>query len=57
MARVWNLFNDDGLRAALKPVRDGLMDARVIHSDGPRSGHGFVYPRSWTGYAGGSRFR
>lgn len=42
-ARVWSLFDDDGLRAALKPVRDGLRDAGIVHDDSPRSGHEFVY--------------
>lgn len=40
-ARVFNLFDDDGLGAALKPVLDGLRDAGIIHSDRPlaQSGH------------------
>jgi len=35
--------NQDNLRAALKPIVDGLVDARVIHSDGPTSGHVIEY--------------
>lgn len=38
-AYVWNLYDDDGLAAALKGCVDGLVDARVLHSDGPNSGH------------------
>jgi hypothetical protein len=36
-------FDDDGLQAAMKSVRDGLQDCRLIHSDGPDSGHVFEY--------------
>lgn len=36
-------FDDDGLRTALKHVRDGLIDARLIDGDAPRHGHRFVY--------------
>ena len=44
VANLWNLMDEgDGIRAALKPVLDGLRDARVIHSDGPGCGHLFVY--------------
>jgi hypothetical protein len=50
-AQTAKTFDDDGLRAALKPVRDALMGFpastprlfRVIHSDAPDSGHEFVY--------------
>ena len=43
-AYVWNLFDDhDGLRNACKPLVDGLVRARVIHDDSPRSGHTFLY--------------
>lgn len=43
-AYVWNLFDShDGLRAALKPCVDGLVDAGIIHSDADRAGHRFVY--------------
>ena len=38
-AFTWNTYDDDGLAAALKPVVDGLRDARLIHSDDPQSGH------------------
>ena len=43
VANLWNLMDEDGLRASLKPTLDGLRDAGVIHSDGPNSGHLFVY--------------
>lgn len=43
-ANVWNLFDEqDGLRAALSPVLDGLQDAGAIHDDGPACGHVFFY--------------
>jgi len=43
-ANVWNLYDThDGLRGALKPVVDGLVDAGVLHSDAPTCGHEFVY--------------
>ncbi len=43
-AQVWNLFDaHDGLRGALKPVVDGLVDAGVIHSDAHDCGHTFIY--------------
>jgi hypothetical protein len=42
-ADVWNLMDDDGLRLALKPARDGLKDAWVVHYDRPRSGYTFQY--------------
>ena len=40
-ARVFNLFDDDGLAAALKPCLDGIRDSGLIHSDAPfeKSGH------------------
>lgn len=41
-AFVWNLFDEDGLAAALKPIVDGLRDARLISGDGPKSGITFV---------------
>ena len=40
-AYVWNLYDEDGLAAALKSVVDGLKDAKLIHDDGPKSGHTF----------------
>jgi hypothetical protein len=39
-ARPWD---EDNIRAAVKPLRDGLMNARLIHDDSPTSGHLFVY--------------
>lgn len=36
-------FDTDGLQAALKSCRDGLIDCGLIHSDGPDSGHSFTY--------------
>lgn len=46
-ANVWNLFDEqDGLRAALSPVLDGLRDGGVIHDDGPTSGHTFRYAQT-----------
>jgi hypothetical protein len=42
-ARVFNLHDNDGLAAALKPVLDGLRDAQVIHDDSPRGGHQIEY--------------
>ena len=43
-AYVWNYFDThDGLRNALKPVVDGLVRARVIHSDAHACGHLFLY--------------
>ena len=41
-AYVWNLYDEDGLAAALKAVVDGLRDARLIHDDGPKGGHRFA---------------
>jgi len=46
LARTHNRMDDDNLRAALKPCRDGLRDMRVIHDDDPRSGHEFVYTQT-----------
>lgn len=42
-ASTANAWDDDGLRAGMKPVRDALKDAGVIHDDAPASGHVFVY--------------
>lgn len=36
-------WDDDNLRAGCKPIRDGLMDSMVTHSDAPDSGHEFLY--------------
>jgi len=51
MAHTARLFDETGLRAALKPAEDALMGWpqahpthwRLIHSDAPDSGHVFVY--------------
>jgi hypothetical protein len=42
-AHVGAKWDDDNLPAAIKPIRDGLVDAAVIHSDAPDAGHTFVY--------------
>ncbi len=43
-AHVWNIFDEhDGLRNACKPLVDGLVRARVIHSDAHDCGHQFLY--------------
>lgn len=42
-AHVGRAFDTDGLQAALKHIRDGLQDAGLIDTDGPTSGHRFVY--------------
>jgi hypothetical protein len=45
-AWTFNRFDDDGLRNACKPVVDGLVDAGVLHSDGPDSGHRVTYSQA-----------
>ena len=46
-ANVWNLFDEqDGLRAALSPVLDGLRDGGVIDDDSPKSVHTFRYAQA-----------
>ena len=40
-AYVWNLYDEDGLAAALKPVVDGLCDAKLLNGDGPAAHHRF----------------
>lgn len=40
VAREWD---EDNLRAGLKPVRDALKDMRVIDDDKPSAGHTFTY--------------
>jgi hypothetical protein len=35
-AYVWKVFDEDGLASALKPVMDGLVDARLLAGDAPR---------------------
>ena len=42
-AHVGAGWDDDNLPAAIKPIRDALVDAQVIHSDAPDSGHVFRY--------------
>jgi len=42
-AYTWNVLDHDGLVSALKPTLDGLVDAKVIHSDAPHSGHSVIY--------------
>jgi hypothetical protein len=42
-AHIGRAFDEDGLQAALKHVRDGLIDARLIDGDGPQDGHVFRY--------------
>ena len=42
-ASTHNRMDSDGLQAALKPVRDALVECGVIHDDGPDSGHIFGY--------------
>ena len=37
------IWDDDGLPAACKPLRDGLRDAGMIDDDTPTSGHRFTY--------------
>lgn len=39
-AVTFNAWDDDNLRAGLKPMRDALKDAHVIHDDGPEKGPG-----------------
>lgn len=38
-AFVWNLYDEDGLAAALKPVVDGLVDAGLLDRDDTKSRH------------------
>lgn len=38
-AYVWNLYDPDALGGVLKPITDGLVDAGIIHSDGPKTWH------------------
>lgn len=42
-ASTYNRMDSDGLQAALKPVRDAMIECGVIHSDAPNSGHEFLY--------------
>jgi hypothetical protein len=48
-AAVAKAFDDDGLQAALKHVRDGLIDARILDDDAPDSGHVFEYTQTLAG--------
>jgi hypothetical protein len=41
--QTWNAVDDDALGPMAKPCRDALIDAGIIHSDAPDSGHAFVY--------------
>ena len=43
LAHVHNRFDGDGLQAALKPVRDALVECGVISGDADRDGHEFIY--------------
>ena len=45
-AFVWRVLDGDGLQAALKHVRDGLIDAGVLDGDAPRHGHRFTYSQA-----------
>ncbi len=45
-------MDSDGLSASLKAIRDGLMDAGLIHDDGPTSGHTFRYRQVQDGHRG-----
>lgn len=42
LARTWNEMDAAGLAAALKPVEDGLVDAKILHDDRPSAGHVIV---------------
>lgn len=42
-AHTGSTWDDDNLPGAIKPIRDGLKDARIIDDDKPSSGHRFVY--------------
>jgi hypothetical protein len=42
-AYVGRPFDSDNLVGALKHVRDGLVEAQLIHGDAPRHGHEFTY--------------
>jgi hypothetical protein len=43
MAHTGATWDDDNLRAGMKPLRDALKDAGIIDDDKPRSGHIFSY--------------
>lgn len=42
-ARTWGSMDSDGLQAALKPVRDALVECGVISGDADKDGNLFVY--------------
>lgn len=42
-AYVHNLFDSDGLQAAIKPIRDALKDMWIVDDDRPSAGHDFRY--------------
>lgn len=42
-AHTHNTMDGDGLQAALKPVRDALIECGVISGDADQDGHRFVY--------------
>ncbi len=42
-AHVGAGWDDDNLPAAIKPIRDALVDSGIVHSDAPDSGHHFTY--------------
>lgn len=43
VASTWNRMDSDGLQAALKPVRDALVECGVLSGDADKDGHTFVY--------------
>lgn len=42
-ARVGAEWDDDNLRAGLKPVRDALKDMHIVNDDRPSAGHEWLY--------------
>lgn len=42
-ASLWNWMDCDGLQAACKPIRDALVDCRVVSGDAERDGHAWTY--------------
>lgn len=43
LASTHNAMDGDGLQAALKPVRDALVECGVVSGDADRDGHTFTY--------------
>lgn len=43
LAQTWATWDDDALRAGLKPIRDAVRDARIVVDDAPKWGHEWVY--------------